>query len=216
MSRFISSRLAVAALTAAVVLPLHTRAQSQDQQPQTQSVADAARRAREQKKAAEKQPTPVITDDTLKPSAPASDAAPAASPASAADSSSAPNANAAPTSSGQPAPGSPSEDADQKAKSSAEVESLKKQLAEAQKAMDLAQRGLGLEQDNVYSKPDYTSNTAGLAKLDDLKQQLTDKQQSVDALKTRLAELLDSVGAAPAPPAAPAAPPTPPANPPQP
>jgi len=90
------------------------------------------------------------------------------------------------------------------------VTDLKKQLAEAQKDLDLLQRELALEQDNVYSKPDYTSNTAGLAKLADLKQQLTDKQQGLDALKARLAELLDSVGAAPAPAA------TPPANPPQP
>jgi hypothetical protein len=82
--------------------------------------------------------------------------------------------------------------------------------------MDLAQRELGLEQDNVYSKPDYTSNTAGLAKLEDLKQQLTGKQQAVDDLKTRLAALLDSIGAAPAPPAAPSAPPVPPSTPPQP
>jgi uncharacterized coiled-coil protein SlyX len=213
MSRFISLRLALAALIAAAVLPLEVWAQSADPQSQTQSVADAARRAREQKKAAEKQPTPVITDDTLKRSAPApdpsSDAAPAAS---AADASNPPNANAA-APSGQPAPGSPSENADQKAKASAEVTDLKKQLAEAQKGMDLVQRELSLEQDNVYSKPDYTSNTAGLAKLEDLKQQLTDKQQAVDALKAHLAELLDSIGAAPEPPAAPTAPP---AKPPQP
>jgi uncharacterized coiled-coil protein SlyX len=62
-----------------------------------------------------------------------------------------------------------------------------------------------LEQDNVYSKPNYASDTAGKTKLDDLKRQVTDKQQTVDALKTRLAALLDSLGSTA--PAAPAAPP---------
>ena len=71
MSRCISLRLALATLIAAALIPLAARAQSQDSQ--TQSVADAARRAREQKKAADKQPSPVITNDTLKPAAPVAD-----------------------------------------------------------------------------------------------------------------------------------------------
>lgn len=207
MSHRISLRLAVAALIAAAAVPLATRAQSQDSQPQ--SVADAARRAREQKKAAAKQPAPVITDDTLKPSAPAAQAAnaPAAAAQPAADSTSAPDAGAAKAPAGQSAPASAAGDADQKAKASAELVALKKQLAEAQKNLELVQRELGLEQDNVYSKPNYASDTAGKGKLDDLKQQITDKQQSVEALKTRLAALLDSMGSA-APPA-PAPPPQP-------
>jgi len=76
MSRCISLRLALAALIATAIIPLAARAQSQDSQ--TQSVADAARRAREQKKAADKQPSPVITNDTLKPAAPVADAPPPA------------------------------------------------------------------------------------------------------------------------------------------
>jgi hypothetical protein len=206
MSHRISLRLAVAALIVAAAVPLATRAQSQDSQPQ--SVADAARRAREQKKASAKQPAPVITDDTLKPSAPAAQASNAPAPAAqAADTTSAPDAGAPKAPAGQSAPASPAEDADQKAKASAELAALKKQLAEAQKNLELVQRELGLEQDNVYSKPNYASDAAGKAKLDDLKQQVTDKQQSVGALKTRLAALLDSMGSA-APPA-PAAPPQP-------
>src|SRR5271169_389516 len=142
MSRSVSMRLALAALIVAAVIPLTARAQSQDSQ--TQSVADAARRAREQKKAASRQPAPVITDDTLKPSAPAAqganapDAAPAPSAQPAADSSSAPETNAA------PAPGSPAENADKKTKDSAEVAREKQQLAEAQKEFDLIQRELSL------------------------------------------------------------------------
>ena len=212
MSRQISLRLAIAVLTAAPAFPLLALAQSQGaqtQDPQAQSVADAARRAREQKKAAAKQPAPVITDDTLKPAAPAAQAANAPAPAAqaAADTASAPDTGAAKAPAGQSAPASPAEDADQKAKASAELAALKKQLAEAQKNLELVQRELGLEQDNVYSKPNYASDTAGKAMLDDLKQQITHKQQSVEALKTRLSALLDSMGSA-APPA-PAAPPQP-------
>jgi hypothetical protein len=214
MSRCISLRLALAALIASAIIPLVARAQSQDSQ--TQSVADAARRAREQKKAADKQPSPVITNDTLKPAAPVADAPPpapaptqsseaapapssAASAPSPADSSSSADAKAA------LAPGSPASDADPRAKDSPEVAREKQQLADAQKELDLLQRELSLEQDNVYSKPNSASDTAGKAKLDDLTQQLAGQQQTVEALKARLEALLGSAGAA-----APAKPPAPP------
>src|ERR1700688_4590111 len=139
MSRRIAYRLSLAVLIAAPVFPLLASAQSQGaqtQDSQNQSVAEAARRAREQKKAAARQPAPVITDDTLKPAAPAAQAgnapapgpspeaspappAPAAQPA--ADSSGTPDANAAPAPAGQPAPAANAGDTDQKAKDSAEL-----------------------------------------------------------------------------------------------
>lgn len=199
MSRFISSRLAFAVLIAAAFLPLAARAQSQE--TQTQSVADAARRAREQKKAADKLPSPVITNDTLKPAAPAS-SSDAAQPA--ADSSKVGGTSAATGPAGQAAPASSSGDADQKTKDTAEVAREKQQLAEAQKEFDLLQRELALEQDNIYSKTNYASDTAGKAKLDDLKQQVADKQQALDALKARLESLLGTAATtAPAPPSTP-------------
>jgi len=207
MSRCITSRLALVVLIAAPILPLTARGQSQDSQ--TQSVADAARRAREQKKAADKQPSPIITNDTLKPAAPApsSDATPVPAPSAqpAADSSNAPAPSASPTPAGQLAPGSPAGDADPKTKDSAEVARQKKQLAEAQKELELLQRELALEQDNVYAKTNYASDTAGKAKLDDLKEQVAGKQQALDALKARLEALLGTAGTT--------APPTPPAPP---
>src|SRR6266481_7302571 len=58
MSRFISLRLAVSFVLASALLPAAAFAQSQD------SVAEAARRARAQKKNSEK-PAKVITDETL-------------------------------------------------------------------------------------------------------------------------------------------------------
>ncbi|MGB6669300.1 MAG: hypothetical protein WBE73_13210, partial [Candidatus Acidiferrum sp.] len=110
----------------------------------------------------------------------------------------------------QATPGANAEDADQKAKDAAELATLKQQLAEAQKAVDLLQRELSLDQDTIYSNPNYTDDPTGKAQLDDLKQQIVGKQQVVDDLKTRVAALQDSLGSQP--PAAPAtpAPPAPP------
>ena len=216
MSHRIASHLALAVLIAAPVFPLLAFAQSQGaqtQDSQNQSVADAARRAREQKKAAAKQPAPVITDDTLKRSAPDAQAANAPSPAPSseaapvpaktpADSSSAPDDNASPVPAGQPAPAG---QAEKKAKDSAELAALKQQLAEAQKGLELLQRDLSLQQDTYISNPDHSHDIAGKAKLDDALQQITSKQQAVDALKAQLAALQSAASSAP---------PTPP-NPPQ-
>lgn len=216
MSRRISLRLAIAAILAAAVLPLTALAQSQD--PPAQSVADAARRAREQKKAAAKQPAPVITDDTLKPAAPAPQAANAPAPAQspeaapakpaaqpAADASGAPEASAAPAPAGQPAPAADAGDKDQKAKDSAELAALLQQVADAQKGLELLERELALQQDTYFSNPDHSHDLAGKAKLDAMLKQIIDKQQAVDALKSQLAALQASSGitARPAPTAPP-------------
>lgn len=212
----ISSRLAIAALIAAALSPMYPRAQSQDSQ--TQSVAEAARRAREQKKAAATKPAPVITDDILKPSAPAAqganapvpspETAPSPATSSAAQPSgtpaSAPDAGAAPAPAEQRASGSPAATADQKTTESAEVTALKQQLAEAQKALDLLQRDAALQQDTYISNPDHAHDTAGKAKLDAMLQQIAGSRETVDALKAQLAALLASAGSiAPTPPAAP-------------
>jgi hypothetical protein len=221
MSRIVSLRLALPVLIAAGLLPLAARGQSQDSQ--SQSVADAARRARQQKKASSK-PATVITDDTIKPAAsdsPATaparaptsspDAAPAPparpTPPAATDSSSSPDASGAPASTTQPASATDATDADQKAKDAAELASLKQQLAEAQKGLDFLQRELALQQDTYYSNPDHSHNTAGKAKLDALTQQIADRAQELVALKERVAALEASVGTKAAAPA--------PANPPQ-
>jgi hypothetical protein len=219
MSRSVSLRLAIAAIFAAAVLPLTTLAQSQDSP--AESVADAARRAREQKKAAAKQPAPVITDDTLKPATPApqaanapapapaqsSEAGPAKPPAAqpAAGSSGAPEASAAPASAGPPAPAADAADTDQKTKDSAELAALQQQVADAQKGLELLQRELALQQDTYFSNPDHSHDLAGKTKLDATLEQITDKQQAVDALKSQLAALQASSGTT-APPA-PTAPP---------
>jgi hypothetical protein len=190
MSRCISLPLAIAAIFAAAVPALTTLAQSQD--PPAQSVADAARRAREQKRAA-KQPAPVITDDILKPAAPAQspEAAPAPAVQPAADSSGAPDASAAPA---QAAPAANARDSNQKTKDSPELATLKQQAADALKSLELLQRELTLQQGTYFSNPDHSHDLSGKAKLDAMLEQITDKQQAVDALKTQLAALEASSG----------------------
>lgn len=179
MLRFIPLRLAISVVLASALLPAASFAQSQD----SQSVAEAARRAREQKKKSEK-PAKVITEDDVKPATPATSDAPPA-----------PGAANAPA--GTAAPGPNDE------KNAKQIAYLKAQIKQAQGDLDLLQRQLSLEQDNYFSKPDYVHDTAGKAKVDGIKQQVGDKQQELDSLKAKLAEL------EPTPPPPPAAPPKP-------
>jgi len=199
MRRQNSLCLAFALLFTAPLLASAVRAQSQDTQSQTDSVAEAARKVRAQKKPTDK-PAPVITDDVLKPSnatAKSQDQS-AAPPAS--DSAAAPSANSSSAGQEKPPGAETSEDKD---KLNAELASLKDQVAEAQKAVDLAKRELALEQDNLYSKTDYQSDTAGKSKVDGLLQQVTDKQQLLDDVKAKLEELQSKAPASETPPSTP-------------
>jgi len=183
MSRLISLRLATSVVLVSALLPAAAFAQSQD----TQSVAEAARRAREQKKAAPK-PATVITNDDVKPATPAS-----TEPAPVSGTTNPP--------AGKAAAGSATPDPKDE-KTAKEIADLMEQVKQAQGDLDLAQRQLSLEQDSYFSNPDYTRATAQKAKLDGLKQQVSDKQQTLDTLKARLAEL-QPVPPPPAPAAAP-------------
>jgi len=190
MLRYITLRLTLPAVLSVTLLPAAAFAQSQD----SPSVAEAARKARAQKKNTEKAPK-VITDETLEvkkgdvqsataeqPRMPGSPEAPA-QPAAAA------------------APGAPAAPAAKDQKESKEVADLKVKIKRAQDDLDLLQREQSLENDRYYSQTDYAHDTAGKAKLDDLQQQVTDKQQELERLKARLAELQPAQsGAASTPP----------------
>jgi DNA repair exonuclease SbcCD ATPase subunit len=185
MLRYITLRLALPVVLAASLLPAAAFAQSQD----SQSVAEAARKARAQKKNPEKPPK-VITDETLdvkkgdvqsataeQPRMPGAPETPA-QPATAA-------APGTPASATATAASSNSKDQ----KDAKEIADLKAKIKAAQGDLDLLQREQSLENDKYYSQTDYSHDTAGKAKLDDLKQQVADKQQELDRLKARLAEL---------------------------
>jgi DNA repair exonuclease SbcCD ATPase subunit len=191
MLRCIHLRFAVPLVLTATLLPAAAFAQSQD----SQSVAEAARRARAQKKSTEKPPK-VITDETLDvkkgdvqnataeqpriPGTPETQAQPAAGAAASAQGGAPSDASAA-----QP-PKSASEHARAALK---ERVVLKEKIKEAQSDLDLQQREYKLDEESLYSTPDYSKNTSGKEKLDAMKQQISDKQQELDKLKARLAAL---------------------------
>jgi len=148
------------------------------------SVAEAARRAREQKKASTK-PATVITDDTLHPST-ATPATPgpnvASSPAPGQAESAAP---AALENTAAAEGAAPSEGAEKKAK----VDALKQQIAQAQIRVNMLQREIALAQDNLYRNPDYVHDTAGKEKLASLQDDLQQGQTELADLKAKITDL---------------------------
>ncbi len=165
-------RVALPAVLAAALLPAAAFAQSQD----TQSVAEAARRARAQKKS--EKPPKVITDETLdvkKGDVQSATAEQLRIPGT-------PETQAQSTPANAPSSAVQSEKkASEDEKLAKELAALKEQIKQAQGDLELLQREQSLEQDNHYSKTDYAQDTAGKAKLD--------KQQELERLKARLAEL---------------------------
>ena len=179
MFRRTTLRIVLPVALSATLLPAVAFAQSQD----TQSVAEAARRARAQKKNSEK-PTKVITDENLNvkkgdvqsaaaeqlriPGSPETPAQPAGGAANA------------------PAQSSKTSSQDDARKERA---ALKEKMKETLSDLDLLQREYQLDQDSFYSSPDYAKNTAGKQKLDALKQQISDKHQELEQLRAKLAAL---------------------------
>jgi hypothetical protein len=187
MSRFFSLRLALPVFLASALLPVTAIAQSQD----SQSVAEAARKARAKKKNSEK-PSKVITDDTLDvkkgdvQSAVAEEPRIPGSPEPSAQPSAEGSANA-------PAQGPRNASGDERARATLkERVALKEKIKDAQSDLDLIQREYQLDQDSYYSKVDYDKDTAGKDKLDAEKQQISDKQQELEKLKAQLAALPES------------------------
>jgi hypothetical protein len=152
------------------------------------SVADAARRAREQKQNASS-PAKVISDDDLDAkrvqpgqqglttATPQLDTQPPSADAVAAQQEADTRHEQAPES-------DPVKDTD-----SAKIAHLKGELARAEEDLKLSQREASLAQDTVYAKPDYQRDKAGKAQLDELQQQINDRQEKLDQLKTQLAAL---------------------------
>lgn len=207
-----SLRLAAPFIVACVLLPCAAAQPQDSQDQQTQSVADAARRARGQKKTAAKS-SKVITDDDIesknpKPGAQGADAS--APPKQEAQTPS--TATAASAEATDQGAASVAKDSGQKTADGAEIVKLKGQIAQIQKDLDLLQREFVLDRDSYYSQPDFAHDKLGKAKLDAEQQLINEKQQELDALKTRLAalqELQDRKKSASAEAGAPSAPPTP-------
>jgi hypothetical protein len=176
-------RLAIAVLSAAFLPPALTCAQSQD--TSSQSVAEAARRAREAKKK-ESAKSKVLTEDDFgaKKAKPAEQ-----TPAPSAQANPASQATSDTATSQTPAAAAPAQDADAEKKHKEEVAKLKQELAGEEQALDLDKREAALAQDSFYSNPGHDRDKAGKNRLDALQQQITDRQGKVQELKTRLAAL---------------------------
>ncbi len=184
MSRYMLLRFAPLALLIATLLPAVAFPQSQD----SQSVAEAARRARERKKT-EAKPVKVITDETLDVKKGDVQSAVAEEPKMpGAPEPNAQSANNAPSANGGAGSSAETKDSEEE-KLKKELAALKEQLKQAQSDLDLLQREYRLDQDTFYSNVNYASDTAGKQKLDDEKQQITDKREEVERLKAKLADL---------------------------
>jgi len=195
--------VAALAVTAAFSPALY--AQSQDS---SQSVVEAARKAKEQKKSTTKDAR-VITEDTirLRPASADSGAAPPAgtvvtsTPAANAAPQSDSTAPAAPASADAAASKAPAQaaapDTQKKEEQSAEVAKAKELLAQAQAQLDVLKRELALDSDSFFSNPDYSHDANGKAKLDELQRTIGDKQVSVEDLKRQLAALMKEAGISP-------------------
>lgn len=161
------------------------------------SVADAARRARQQKQASAK-PSSVITNDTLAP-------APAAAAASSAATADAPTATPQPTAeapdSGEKK--SAAETDDQAEQKKQEVAKLKEEIAQKQEQLRFLKSDFALKQDTFYSNPDHPHDADGKSRLDSMKSDIQQTQEELARLQTKLADLGPQEESKPAPPSKP-------------
>lgn len=186
MTRHIVLRFALPLIVSVIFVPPALLAQSQD----SQSVAEAARRAREQKKTPAK-PAKLITDDSL--DVKKGDVQSAAAEQLRVPGSPDPQAAGAANAAAETTAGAAAADntsAEEKARAILkERVVLKEKIKDTESDLDLLQREFKLDQDSYYSNTNYANDTAGKEKLDALKQQISDKQQDLEKLKARLAAL---------------------------
>jgi len=190
---------------AALALPSPQQSQQPAQSDQTAptTLADAARRAREQKKEQAKATHTWDNENIPKTpneinvvgEAPAADPNAGTTAKAAVPSGDASASTASPQ--GTPAQGAPPAGAAAKAVDKSEVESqlaaAKDLLQSLQKDLDILQRQYTLDQQAFYGKPDYANDTAGAANLkaeagqmEAKRQQVAEAQAKVDALQAKL------------------------------
>lgn len=163
------------------------------QQPKEEpSLAEAARRTREQK-ARQPKAKRAWTNDTL-PSAGAVSTVGEAPPTPSTSN----NEEAAPsTEAATREAGAPDEQAEKAEKergaAEADLSQVQEQLASAQSALELLSRDFDLMRQQFYSNPGYSSDSAGKARLDALESQVNAKRQEIEALKQKLSKLGDKV-----------------------
>lgn len=196
-----------------LVMPLSGWAgqQQSSQQAPADPVAEAARRAREQKKDEAKTPHVWNNDDIPKTNgvsvvgetpaagtgASAGDAASSANPAAAP--AVAPNGDSA------AAPGQPAA-SEKTGAIAAELATAKEQLKSLQTDLDIAQRKYALDQQTYLSNPQHQDDVAGASQLKDeedqiaaKQQEIADSQKKVDEIQARLTAAASAPTHAPPP-----------------
>jgi hypothetical protein len=183
-----------------VLLAPARAAVARQQTAQTQDpVAEAARRAREQKQQQAKA-TKVWNNDNI-PKSPDGlsviGQAPPENQATSADSS----ANAQkPAASGDEKKAAAPAAAGQKSAVESELAAAKEQLQTLQNDLDILQRKYTLDQQMYYGRPNYAADKAGAASLQDEQDQIDAKQQEMIAAQQKIADLQAKLNAAsPAP-----------------
>ncbi len=162
-----------------------SQAQTTPASDQQNSLAAAARRARDAKKDQAK-PAKVWDNESL---ASASGAISVVGQPSASNDNSAPAADADSNAGAPPAP--ESSDSIQ-----ADLNAAKANLQNLKVDLDLLQRKFSLDQQTYYSKPEYSSDKAGAAALDSEKNQIASKQQEIDDAEKKVADLQARLDAA--------------------
>jgi len=161
--------------------------------PQETSLADAARKARQQKKAQPKD-AKVWDNDTISQTTghisvvgqtPPPGAATEAKPADATDKAAAPAEAKAPEMTAQ-----------EKTALEADLAAAKDKLATVKTDLDILQRKYALDQQAFYGKYDYATDKAGAAALQDEKSQIDSKQQEVADAQKKIDELQEKLKAA--------------------
>jgi len=160
-------------------------------QSQAPSVAEAARRAREQKKNAAK-PVRTLTNDDLPKPTPAEAAAPAAPAEPPAANQAKPEEEAkpaAPEAAAVPSEAANQQEARKKAELRAALKQAKADLSVAENELGVLERKTALDSEAYYSQTDYVGDATGKARLDNDQRQVSDKKSDVAALKAKIAAL---------------------------
>jgi hypothetical protein len=194
MSR-IYLRFCIAIVCAGGLIAGAARLQAQES-ASSQSVAEAAARAKEAKKKSSGKSKVLTEDDLAAKARKAGEQSPLSASAESGATPAAATGGAEVAKERSPA--------DTKKEDDPEVVQLKTRLADAEQDLDLAKREAALANDSYYSNPDHVRDAAGKNKLEALQQQAADKQRIVQELKDKLAALgVKPASASPAPPPSP-------------
>jgi hypothetical protein len=184
-------RIAFSGLMILLALPIGSAAAQQQQPPQEQqgdTPADAARRARDQKKEQAK-PAKVWDNDNVSSAAGVISVVGQSSAAGGDGANTSSNVQSAPSSPGAGAVKKGGMSANDIAAGQAQLASAKARLQSLKADLDLLQRKFALDSQTYLSNPNHTSDKAGADAVADEQSQIDAKQQEVDAEQKKVDEL---------------------------